>query len=158
MFDFDRHPISSLLAALVSAVLVVAALAMFIWGLTTNFSYWWGQQAGQQENNSSQNWIPAQRAFHQEINDVDNYKIQIAAATDSLEAFDRTHPNISAEDGLVGMQDAQEQRDLRSNLTGVTQQCLNTVGQYNTDAQSFLTENWRDAQLPDHLTKADCGL
>lgn len=156
MFDFDRHPISSLLAALVSAVLVVAALVMFIWGLTTNFSYWWGQQGAIQEKNSTQNWTTAQRAFHQEMGDVTAYRGKIKDAFTALNDFDKAH-NLAAENGLVGMQDAQTRQGLVTDYTGLKQQCLNTVTQYNTDAQSYLTEDWRGANLPSSLSQADCG-
>lgn len=41
-------------------------------------------------------------------------------------------------------------------LTGLTQQCQNVVTQYNTDSQSYLTQDFKDANLPEKLDPAAC--
>lgn len=158
MQDFaERHPVAYLLTVIFSVVLVVAALAMFVWGLRTNFSYWWGQQGAIQEKNSTSNWTTAQVAFHQEANDVDGFKQKIVLARHQLADFDRAHPNLAGEDGLVGMQDTQNRASLTSNLAGLQQQCLNTVTTYNTASEGFLTADWKDADLPARLDPSVCG-
>lgn len=154
--DFERRPVTSTLTAIFSAVFVAFVLAATIMGLRTNFSYWWGRQQAEQTKNSAQNWTSAQAAFHQEANDVTGFTTKIAAAKQALTDFDKTHPNLTAEDGLTGYTDAQARQGLTSNLAGLQQQCVNTVTEYNTQSQSYLTEDWKDADLPNKLDSSAC--
>lgn len=154
----ERHPVAFVLTLVFGAVLAVTALAAFIWGLRTDFSYWWGQQGAIQEKNSTSNFISAQQGFLVEKNDVDGYAQKIVIAKAALTDFDARHPNLAGEDDLSAMQDRQERAGLADDLKGLQQQCVNTVNKYNVDAQAFLTADWRGAGLPDHLTTSDCGL
>lgn len=157
MIDFENRPLASGLLVLFGGALLAFVLGAFIWGLRTNFSYWWGQQGAIQEKNSTSNWVAAQQAFHQDKNDVDGDVQKIRMATADLAAFNQAHPDLLSESGLVGMQDTQTWRDLLSNQTGLKQQCVTTVTDYNTKAKSFLTEDWRDADLPPSLDASVCG-
>lgn len=158
MEDFaDRHPVAYLLTVIFTVIVVVAALTAFIWGLKTDFSYWWGQQGAIQEKNSTSNWTSAQVAFHQQANDVTAFKQKIVLARQQLADFDQAHPHLAAEDGLTGMQDKQDRTSLTSNLAGLQQQCLNTVTAYNTASEGFLTADWKDADLPPRLDPSACS-
>jgi hypothetical protein len=44
-----------------------------------------------------------------------------------------------------------------TNLTCLEQECQSTVADYNTNAQSYLTQDWRNAALPNHLDTSMCG-
>lgn len=153
----ERHPVAFLLTVIFTVVLVIAALSAFIWGLKTDFSYWWGQQGAIQEKNSTQNWTQAQVSFHQQVNDVDGFKQKIILTRQQLADFDKAHPHLGAEDGLVGMQDTQTRNSLATDLTGLQQQCLNTVAAYNTASEGYLTADWKDADLPSRLDPSVCN-
>jgi len=156
--DFaERHPVAYVLTWVFSIIFVVFVIAAVIMGIKTSFSYWWGQQGAQQEKNSSSNWTSAQVSFHRQANDYDGYLKKIAQARQALADFDKLHPNLAGEDGLVGMQDTQARQSLTVNLTGVQQQCVNTVNDYNTASEGFLTADWKDADLPSRLDASACG-
>jgi hypothetical protein len=155
--SLEKRPLITGFGLTALAIVAVFVLGALAWGLATGFSYWWGQGDAYRQKNSSANWIAAQAGFHQEMNDVTGFKQKIALATQRLADFNKAHPNLTAEDGLVGYKDAQTRDGLTSDLTGLQQQCVNTVNQYNTDARSYLTEDWRDADLPESLDVSACG-
>lgn len=158
MNDFaERHPVAHGLSIFFGFILIVFATSAFIMGLKTNFSYWWGQQGATQEKNSARNFITAQRGFLQEKNDVDGFGQTIKLDLSRISDFDAAHPNLANEDALSAMQDRQDRASLVSDLNGVQQQCINTVTQYNTDAQAFLTADWRSANLPEQLSLNACN-
>jgi hypothetical protein len=133
---------------------VVAIFVIAIWGITTGFSYWWGQGDAYQQQNSAQNWIAAQRAFHKENQDVQADVQKIADAKRAITAYEDQHPEVG--NGTPYDPTAQEDANLHSTLTGLQQNCQNTVAEYNTDAESYLTEDWRDADLPSQLDLSIC--
>jgi len=158
MDDFaDRHPVAYILTVIFSVILVLFVIAAFIMGLRTNFSYWWGQQQATQDKNSAGNFEAAQRQFLQDKNDVDGYVQKITAARQQLADFDKAHPSLASEDGLAGLTDAQQRQSLATNLTGLQQQCVNVVNDYNTNARAYLTADWRDANLPERLDPNSCS-
>lgn len=155
--SLNRRPVSTTIAFLALGVVATFALVTLGWGLMTGFSYWWGQGDAYRTKNSAANWTTAQVAFHQEANDVTGFQQKIVLARQQLADFDRAHPNLAGEDGLVGMQDNQNRASLTSNLAGLQQQCLNTVTAYNTASEGFLTADWKDANLPARLDPSVCG-
>jgi len=154
--SLDRRPLSTGFGLLILAVLAGFAVIALGWGLATGFSYWWGQGDAYRQKNSASNWVAAQVAFHREANDVTAFTQKIAQARQDLADFDKLHPNLTSEDGLMGMQDVQARQSLVTNVTGLRQQCLNTVNQYNTDSRGYLTEDWKDADLPERLETSAC--
>jgi len=151
----DRRPVRTLFQLGALGVVITFVLAVLGWGLVTGFSFWWGQGDAYRQKNSSQNWVAAQRAFHQENNDVTAFQAKIALAKQTLVAFNQQHPSVG--NGTPYDPDLLQQSSLQSDLTGLQQQCLNTVQSYNTDAQSYLTQDWRDADLPQRLDPGSCN-
>lgn len=156
--EFDSRPVVTTLKfwfwtigiLLVTALVVTLAL----WGFGVWTAPWKGQGDAYQQKHSSSNWVPAQQGFHQEFNDVQGYKAKLVSARAALAAFDQAHPNVgngTPYDPLLN-----QRTNLETTVTGLEQQCQNTVQQYNTDARSYLTEDWRDANLPDHLEVTEC--
>jgi hypothetical protein len=128
-------------------------IVMILWGFGVITAPWKGQGDAYQQKNSAQNWVAAQKTFHTEFNDVEAYKAKIAQSQKDITAYEIAHPQAN---GTPFDPAAQQDANLHTVLTGLQQQCQNTVADYNTNAESYLTESWRDAQLPDHLDPATC--
>jgi len=133
-----------------TGVIVTVAL----WGFGVWTAPWKGQGDAYQQKHSASNWVSAQRGFHQKFNDVQGYKAKLVSARAELAAFDQAHPNVgngTPYDPLLN-----QRTNLETTVTGLEQQCQNTVQAYNTDAESYLTEDWRDAKLPSRLETSEC--
>jgi hypothetical protein len=155
--EFNARPVATTMLMIGIVIAIILMVIAVVWSVVTGFSYWWGQGNAQQEKNSAQNWTRAQVSFHQQVNDYDGYLKKIAQAKQALTDFDKLHPNLTGEDGLVGMQDTQARQSLTVNLAGVQQQCINVVSDYNTASEGYLTEDWKDADLPSRLDSNACG-
>lgn len=152
--DVEKKPVATIIKAVVIATLVIVGLTALIWGLATGFSYWKGKGDAYQEKNSAQNWVAAQRAFHQESNDYTADLAKISGAAKALAAFEaKPHPDA---DTLSGYQWQQEDTNLTGTVTGLVASCHNLVSSYNTDAESYLTSQFRDADLPATLDDSAC--
>lgn len=152
--DFEDHPVRTTVKGFAIVIGVILVIGSVIWGLTVVFSGAKGQGDGVIRKNSAQNWISAQTAFHQQYESVKTAQVKIGAAKKSVEDFKRENPNIG--NGTPWDPMAQQYGNLQTTLTGLQQGCMNTVSQYNTDAESYLTEEFRDAQLPDRLDPKMC--
>jgi hypothetical protein len=150
--EAESRPVVTGLKALFAVLALVILLFAGLWFLDLVTSPLKGQGDAKKDKNSAANWVAAQRAFHQERNDVTAFQVKIAGARQALKAFEKDHPG----NGTPYDPNAQQAENLRTALTGLQQQCVNTVTTYNTDAQSYLTEDWRDADLPDHLELTAC--
>lgn len=153
---FGRRPVrTSLQLALgVAAAAVVVVAMLWVTGVVT--VPWVGTGDAYRQKESAQNWIAAQRRFRQELNDVDAANAKIQAAKQQLATFTDHNPAPSS-DPIAYQQWSQEQNNYQTAVTGPQQECQNTVADYNTDAQSYLTEDWRDAALPLHLDPSVCN-
>jgi hypothetical protein len=151
--ELETRPVATILKWAAWPLVLASLLVVGLWVFGVLVAPWKGQGDARQQKNSAQNWISAQRTFHQEINDVDAFKTKIAGAKQDIADYDRTHVGNGTPYDPVAQQDT----NLRTVLSGLQQQCVNTVSGYNTDAQSYLTEDWRDANLPDHLDPTTCG-
>jgi len=114
-------------------ILVVAVLvAVAAWGFTVATSDIKGQGDGVIQNNSADNWIEAQAEFEQNFASIEADDIKITNAYAQLQA---------EPDNTV----------FRTNYTGIVSHCLSLVADYNADARSYLTEDWRAADLPERI-------
>ena len=151
--EWASRPVATTLKAVCGVLAAGLVLAVILWGFGVLVAPWEGQGDAHREKNSAANWVAAQRAFHQERNDVTAFQAKIATAKRDLEAFEQNHPS----NGTPYDPNAQQDQNLHATLTGLQQQCVNTVATYNTDAQSYLTEDWRDTDLPTQLDPTMCG-
>lgn len=148
--DLERRPGITIFKAAVLVVLGVVIITALVWGLMTGGSYWWGRGGAIQDKNSSDNFEQAQALFHRDYNAVviDRQKIQDAQA--DLDQWRRDHQGYQG-NGTPYDPLAQEQASKETNLRGLTQGCLNEVADYDTAATSYLTQDFRDAGLPETL-------
>lgn len=135
----------------IAALLVVTAIVL--WGTGVLGSWFKGKGDAYQQKNSSANWVAAQRNFHQLENSFETFKVQVADAKQTLDDVQKQYPTSNGTPYDPG---AQQVANARTVLTGLTQQCQNTVTQYNTDSKSYLTQDFKDAGLPEKLDPAAC--
>jgi hypothetical protein len=151
----ERSPVKTVFQLVALGVILVVAVMAALWGLGVVTAPWKGAGDAYQQKNSAQNWVAAQRQFHQDQNDVQADQAKIAAAKTALNGFRGANPAPTG-DAIAYQQWSQQEANYQTTLTGLQQQCQNTVASYDTDAQSYLTENWRDADLPPQLDPSAC--
>jgi hypothetical protein len=149
----ERSPVKTTLQLGLSMIAVAAVLTAVTWGLATHFSYWWGQAGATQDKNSSTNFEQAQAQFHRDLNAIAADKVKIEQAQAVIDQFNHDHPSYQG-NGTPYDPLAQELGNDRETLQGLEMGCQNEVSDYNTVAQSYLTMDWRDANLPAQLDPA----
>lgn len=113
-------------------LIIVAVIGAIIWGVTVALSGIKGQGDAVIENNSAENWTEAQARFEQ------NYAEVIAT-------------DIKITNAYQLWQDEPNDTILKQTYTGLMSYCLSVVADYNADARSFLSEDWRAADLPEQI-------
>lgn len=153
--DFEDRPLitgaKALLWVAAIGVLVLAAL----WGFGVVTAPWKGKGDAYIQKNSAANWVAAQRTFHQEDNDYTTDLVKIGDAKATLAQFEagaKPDPN-----SIAAFQWQQQDTNLRTDLAGLKLACEQVAANYATDAQSYLTESFRDAGLPATLDAAACS-
>ena len=114
-------------------ILVVVAVSAAIWGITVAVSGVKGQGDAVIEKNSADNWIAAQAEFERGYQDILSTDQKIMLAYNNL-------------------QTAPDDNTLRTNYTGLQSYCLSAVAEYNANARSYLSEDFRAADLPDIIS------
>jgi type II secretory pathway pseudopilin PulG len=113
-------------------VILAITLTAGIWGLQVATSRVKGQGDAQIQKNSAENWIKAQARF------------------------EKNYAEIKATDGKITnaykvWQDDPTDKTAKQTYTGLQSYCLSVVAAYNADARSYLTEDFRSADLPDQI-------
>lgn len=129
------------------------AVTAVLWGLGVWTAPWKGKGDAYQQKNTSANWLSAQRGFHQQLNSYETFKTQIVDAKQNLADVRAQYPSSNGTPYDPG---AEQVANARATLQGLTQQCQNVTTAYNTDSQSYLTQDFKDAGLPDKLDPAAC--
>lgn len=125
---WGRFSMKWVFGILVAMLLVSGA----IWALNVALSGPKGQGDAIAQNNSAENWIDAQAGFEEDYAEIIATDVKINNAYDALQA------------------DPDDQT-LYDTYTGLMSYCLSVAADYNAAARSFLTEDWRDADLPDEI-------
>lgn len=118
-----------LMAWLVALLIVVGAITLALWAFGVFTADIKGRGELVKTNKSAVNRIQKQEMFEQLYADLNGYKAKIGVARDAVEA----NPS-----------DVNQ-----TNLTGIRQQCIDTVQQYNAEARKITSRDWRSADLPD---------
>lgn len=150
----DELSVSQVVRIVVVAVVVIIAIVGGVWLFRVVTAQVKGTGDATITKYSEQNWVPAQRQFHQNINDIDGFKTKIQNKAAELAAYVKAHPTSN---GTPYDPNAEYANNLRSDLSGLSAQCTNTVSSYNTDVEGFLTAGFRDPGLPDHIDPAVCN-
>lgn len=124
------------LSWLMIIILVVALIGIATWGFKVVTSDAKGRGDAVVQKNSAENWVNAQREFNRTFQEIKSDDRKINDAKVALEA-DPTN------------------QVLKTNYEGLKQHCNTLVGNYNTDARSYLKEEFRDADLPSEIDLSD---
>ena len=154
---WDPRRVKLMIAALV-AVLIIAPVS--IWGIRVATSDTRGAGNVEIERNSAENRIRSQAFFEQSFEDVQKFDLQIVDAQKAYDDFVANNPKPSAEDLVAAQIYGQQLNSRQVTLTGLQQQCQNTVANYDAEARKTLASKWRSPQLPyqinDGSPETDC--
>ena len=139
------------------AVVLVAPIA--IWGIRVATSDTRGAGNVEIERNSAENRIRAQAYFEQSFQDIKKFDAQVVDAQKAYDNFVANNPKPSADDLVAAQIYGQQLNSRQVTLTGLQQQCQNTVANYDAEARKTLAAEWRSNELPyqiDGSPETDC--
>lgn len=142
---WDPRRVKITIAAFV-AVVLIAPVA--IWGVRVATSDAKGKGNVEIERNSADNRVRAQAFFEQSYQDIKKFDAQIADAQKAYDDFIATTPKPTADDVVAAQLYTQQLSNRQTTLTGLQQQCQNTVADYNAEARKTLAAEWRSEELP----------
>lgn len=118
--------------------LIVFLIGILIWGISVAVSGPKGQGDAVIEKNSSENFIKQQAAFEQNYQEIKTTDQKIVIAYDASVA-------------------SPDDKTLQQTYTGLQSYCLSKVAEYNADARSFLSEDFKAADLPSEINTNDAA-
>ena len=142
---WDPRRVKIVIAAFVAIVVLAPAT---IWGIRVATSDAKGKGNVEIERNSAENRVRAQAFFEQSYQDIKKFDVQIADAQKAYGNFIATNPKPTADDVVAAQIYTQQLNSRQVTLTGLQQQCQNTVAGYNAEARKTLAAEWRSEQLP----------
>jgi len=156
MYDFDQKWEAELerwtprrvKLAICAFVAVVIIAPVAIWGIRVATSDTRGAGNVEIERNSAENRVRAQAYFEQHYQDIQKFDLQIADAQKAYDNFIATNPKPTADDVVAAQIYTQQLNSRQVTLTGLQQQCQNTVADYNAEARKTLAAEWRSKELP----------
>lgn len=125
-------------AGWVAALVVALLLAGGLWALRVGTSGIKGQGDALIEHNSAENWVSAQARFEGLYQEFDSTLVKIANLA----------PQVAA---------SPDDKTLTTQLNGLRSHCATVAADYNADARSYLSQDFRSADLPDELDATDCN-
>lgn len=121
-----------ILGWIIIGAIVLGLLGWAAWGISVAISGPKGQGDATVEKNSAANWTAAQAGFEQKYQDILSTDLKIVNAHTLL----LTSP---------------DDKTLMTNYSGLTSYCLSAVAEYNADARSYLSQEFRSADLPSEI-------
>ena len=115
-----------------TVIIIVAILGAVSWGVSVAISGIKGQGDAVIEKNSADNWVAAQAEFENNYQDI--------LATD-----------LKIDNAYQSLQKDPDDRTLQTTYDGLKSYCLSVVSDYNADARSYLSEDFRAADLPSEI-------
>lgn len=149
----ERRPISTTTVLVCIVIGIILVIGAGIWALRVATAPVKGAGDAVITKYSEQNWVSAQRGFHQNVNDFAAFKAKMQTTASQLARELKAHP---APNGTPYDPAQDHINSLNSDLNGLSAQCNNTVSSYNTDVAGYLTAGFRDPSLPERLDPADC--
>lgn len=113
-----------------------------------------GQGDSVVKHNSSDNFISAQAGFVRDNEEFQADLVKIRDAAKQVKDFEAAHPTSN---GTPYDPNAEQDQNLRTTLTGSTQSCQSVAADYNERSQSYLSQDFKNANLPDRLDPAQCS-
>ena len=153
---WDPRRVKIILAVLL-AVVIIAPVS--IWGFRIATSDTRGAGNVEIERNSAENRVRSQAFFEQSFEDIKKFDLQIGDAQKAYNDFVTNNPKPSADDLVAAQIYGQQLNSRQVTLTGLHQQCQNTVANYDAEARKTLAAEWRSNELPyqiDGSPETDC--
>jgi hypothetical protein len=150
----ERRPVRTLVQLGFGILAGCAVLGVAVWGAIVLFSGIKGQGDSVVKHNSSDNFISAQAGFVRDNEEFQADLVKIRDASKQVKDFEATHPTGN---GTPYDPAAEQDQNLRTTLTGLTQSCQATAADYNTRSKSYLSQDFKDAGLPERLDPAQCS-
>jgi cation transport regulator ChaB len=138
----------------VVALLVCGVLSAVAWGVDVAISGVRGQGNAHIQKNQADNFIAAQTQFHQDFESIRTLDQRLTAAQKAVVAWDAVHPGYAG-NGTPYDPLGDERRGLAQTATGLQQQCQIAVGKYDASTESYLSRDFRDANLPFKMQSDD---
>jgi Rieske Fe-S protein len=132
----ERGIVARIIGYTVLAVIVVGIISAALWGAGVLFAGPKGQGEAYKQKESAVNRIEKQEMFVQLNEDFQGFIAKIEVAK---QAYQRDPSDVNS-----------------TNLTGVTQICIDTAQQYNAESQKYTSRDFKSAGLPYRLDPADC--
>lgn len=142
---WDPRRVKIVIAAFVALVVLAPAA---IWGIRVATSDTRGAGNVEIERNSAENRVRAQAFFEQSYQDIQKFDVQVVDAQKAYDNFIATNPKPTADDVVAAQVYSQQLNSRQVTLTGLQQQCQNTVADYNAEARKTLAAEWRSKELP----------
>lgn len=120
--------------AVIGSIVAVVLVGAGIFWATVAFSGPTGYGNAVIEKNSAENWTGAQAGFEKNYAEYEAILVKIDAAA------------VPAADDLVA----------NTNLDGLRSQCANIAADYNAESRTFLSEDFKSADLPVTLDADRC--
>lgn len=151
---FEARPARTGMWLVIGTIIFVLVILAGLWGLGVLTSPVRGSGDAYTQKNSAGNWIAAQKQFQSDAKTFDVRKVQIADASKALKAWQAgPHPV----DGVAAYNDGEHGQNLETTLTGLTTGCQNLAANYNTNSRAYLSQQFKDADLPDQLDPTACS-
>ena len=119
-------------ATVIGGILVVALVVVGVWVIKVQTSGVRGEGNAIIKKNSAENWTAAQARFEGLYAEIE--------ATDQKIVVAKQQMDLNPED-----------RTAQDNYFGTKTVCLSMVADYNSEARSFLSQDFRAADLPDQI-------
>lgn len=125
------------IAAVLTAILVIALIWWAAWAISVATSGPKGQGDAVKINNSAQNWTEKQQKFE-----------KLYAAVKTNEELVALHAERVAADPA--------DKTASQILAGVKSECVASVSAYNAESRKVLSQDWKSPDLPYELTTENC--
>lgn len=150
----ERRPVRTLVQLGFGILAGCAVLGVAVWGAIVLFSGIKGQGDSVVKKNSSDNFISAQAGFVRDNEEFQADLVKIRDAAKQVKDFEAAHPTSN---GTPYDPNAERDTNLRTTLTGSTQSCQSVAADYNERSQSYLSQDFKNANLPERLDPAQCS-
>jgi len=128
-----------LVAGVIALVVLVGGVSAGVWWFDVRTSGIKGAGDQQKQTNSVVNRVHWENEFNTLDQNIQSYKAQIRTAQDAVKA----HPG---------------DQFYEQNLTGLVQECILAVGEYNSDVKKPVAAPWLPTDLPTSYDRtATCG-
>jgi len=135
--------------AVVIAFLLVVVLPLGLWAGGVLFAPVAGKAQAYKDKHNATNWTQAQAGFESLYADAQKFDRQMDDAQATLDQFKHDNPEWKQ----AGPYDAltEDLHNKETVVTGLQQQCRNTVADYNARARTYTLRDFRSGDLPAKL-------